>query len=74
MNIVLILLLIYQNQSTEHLVPAGFVFNTLAEQEVLHLEGKLALSLSFFFFNLAAVNLEVKQKECMLNPLYFIFL
>lgn len=47
-------------------------FYTLAEQEVLRLVGKL--SLFFFFFYLAAVNLEVKQKKCTLNPLCFIFL
>lgn len=55
MKIVLILLLVYQNRSVEHLMAAGFVF-IHSTQEVLRL---------MFFLTL---HLEVEQKEYMLNP------
>lgn len=55
MKIVLILLLIYQNHSVEHLMAAGFVF-IHCQQEVFHLMG--------FFFTL---NIEIEKKKHMLN-------
>lgn len=56
MKIVLILLLVYQNRSVEHLMAAGFVFKH-STQDVLRLV--------VYFLTL---HLEVEQKEHMLNP------